>query len=128
MVNINIYILIRLFQDLTINNLSLLTVNLDRLIPSPHIVDELSVLLTSWVQLSVAVGLPVWSNVKGRLELLTSNHDGTDDTVVVVLTVDDETTEHVPDGGRQSVEEPTDQVVRHESQSQLIVVFVLDLP
>lgn len=125
---INYIISNRLFKDLTVSNLLDLAVDLNRLVPRPDVLDKGLVLRLGNIKLGVVVRLPIRSNVESRSKVLATDKESTDNTVVVVLTSNDGTTEHVLGRSRETVEETTDKVVGHESKSELVVVLVSNLP
>lgn len=108
--------------------LVLLAVVSDGLVPSPLSLNVGLVLRVAGVQLDKIVALVVGSNVKDGLVVVTTDDEGTLNDGVVVLTKDGGAAEEVLARSLQTVVEATDQVVRHESQGELIVVLVLELP
>ncbi|KAH3662050.1 hypothetical protein OGAPHI_006231 [Ogataea philodendri] len=114
----------QLFEHLTVDNFLAVV----RLVPSPHVLNELLVLWLGWVQFGERVRFPIWSNIESWNSILASDKESTNNTVVVVLSVNNGRTKQVFGGSGQSVEETSNQVVRHESQGQLIIVLVSDSP
>lgn len=108
--------------------LVLLAVVCDRLVPSPLSLNVGLVLRVAGVQLDKIVALVVRSDVKDGLEVVTTDDEGTLNDGIVVLAKDGGTTKEVLARSLQTVIEATNQVIRHESQGELIVVLVLELP
>ncbi|KAH3688921.1 hypothetical protein WICPIJ_000094 [Wickerhamomyces pijperi] len=117
-----------LFEHLTVSNFLGNTVDNNWLVPGEDVFDKGLVFWVGDIQLLEVVGFPIWSNIEGWLVLFTSDQEDTDNTVVVVFTVNNTGTEQVLGGTGQSVEETTQQVVGHEGQGQFVVVLVVDSP
>lgn len=97
-------------------------------VPSPLGLDVGLVLGVAGVQLDEVVALVVGSNVEDGLEVVTTDDEGTLNDRVVVLAEDGGAAEEVLARTLQTIVETTNQVVGHESQGELIVVLVLELP
>lgn len=97
-------------------------------VPSPLGLDVGLVLGVAGVQLDEVVALVVGSNVEDGLEVVTTDDEGTLNDRVVVLAKDGGAAEEVLARTLQTIVETTNQVVGHESQGELIVVLVLELP
>jgi len=117
-----------LFENLAIGVNVLLAVDGDGLVPGPLSLDVGTVLGLGGVELGKLVALIVGSNVEDREVFLATDNEGTLDDRVVVDSVDGATTEEVLARTLKTVVEATDEVVRHESHGQLIVVLVGNLP
>jgi hypothetical protein len=66
-----------LLHDLAVGELVGLAVDDDRLVPGPHVVDELLVLLLGGVELGELVGGHVGSDLEGRGGVLATDDKGT---------------------------------------------------
>lgn len=117
-----------LLEDLAIGPLVGLAVGLDGLIPAPLVLEEFLVLGLGGVELGELIGLPIWSDIESGHSLVATDEESTTDDGVVVLAVDGGGTEDVLAGSLKTGEEATDEVGAHESESQLIVVLVVDTP
>ena len=118
----------RLLELLPIRPLHLLPVDLHRLIPCKHRLDELLILRLARVQLRELVALVIRRDLKSRQRLLPTDEEGAFDDAVVGDAVDGAAAEEVLARCFQTREEAADQVGRHESHRQLVVVLVVDLP
>ena len=78
--------MLTLLEDLAVSPLIGLPIDLDGLIPSPHIVDEF--LILGGIKLGELVAVYIWSNIESRVSLLAADHEGTLDDRVVSHTVD----------------------------------------
>jgi hypothetical protein len=117
-----------LLEDLAIGKLHGLAVDDDRLVPSPHVVDELLVLGLGGVELGEGVRLHVGGDIERRLGLLATDDKGTLDDRVVGLAEDGASTEDVLAATLETREEATDLVVAHEGEGKLLVVLVVEAP
>lgn len=106
----------------------LLAVGNDRLVPSPHRLDESTVLRLGGVELLEAVALPVGGDVEDGLVLLATDNESTLDNRVVVLAVDGGAAKDVLARSLEAGVEAANEVVGHKSQGELLVVLVVDLP
>lgn len=100
----------------------------DRDIPGPEVFDQLAVFLAGVVELLELVALPVRSDVESRDMLLAADQESTTDEALVVLTIDGGSTEEVLARTLETSEETTNQVVGHEGELELIVIFVVNKP
>lgn len=96
-----------LLKNLAIRPLEFLALDLDRFVPSPHIVDKVTVFLGGGIELGELVALVVGRDVEGRLSFLTSNHESAADDGVVGVTEDGSSAEYVFAGGFKAGEEAT---------------------
>lgn len=117
-----------LLEDLAVGEVVGLAVDGDRLVPGPHVVDELLVLLLGGVELGELVGGHVGSNLEGGGGVLATDDKGTLDDGVVGLAEDGTGTEDVLAAALETGEEATDLVVAHESHGELLVVEVVEAP
>lgn len=65
--------LYRLFEDFTVGDFFLFTVDDNWFIPGQHVVDEFNIFIVFSVQFFEIIGFPIWSNIKGRNMILTSD-------------------------------------------------------
>lgn len=98
---------LHLLEDLPIGPLVCLAVDLNRLVPRPHLLDELLVGRLVRVQLDELVALPVGSDIEGGKGLVATHHEGPADDAVVGLPVDGARPEEVLSGGFEAGEETT---------------------
>jgi len=95
---------------------------------APLVLHELPVFLLTRIQLSEAVALPIWSYIKRRHGILATDQKRSLNDGVVALAIDGRSPEDVFAGCIKASKETTDQVVGHERQCKLIVVFVVNSP
>lgn len=94
--------------NLSVSPLILFTlIVLDRLVPRPHIIHELLVLLLRWVELNELITFIIWSHVEGWEGLVATDDEGTTDNGVVGDTVNGGGTEDVLAAGLETGEETT---------------------
>lgn len=98
-------LIFNLLENTTISKLISLAINNDGDILSPHISDELLVILAGVVELSELVRLPVGSDVEGLGGVLATDEESTLDDGVVVLAVDGGGAEDVLAGSLETGEE-----------------------
>lgn len=96
-----------LLEDLAVSPVVGLAVDLNGLVPRPHVVDKLLVLGLGWVELGELVALVVGSNVECRERLLASDDKGATNDRVVGLSVDRAGSEEVLAAGLKTGEETT---------------------
>ena len=77
-----------LLEDLAVGEVVGLAVDGDRLVPGPHVVDELLVLLLGGVKLGELVALDIGSDIEGGDSFLATDDESTCDDGVVGLSVD----------------------------------------
>lgn len=106
----------------------LLALTHNRDVPGPEVFDQLAVFLIGVVELLELVALPVRGDVESGDVLLATNQESTTDEALVVLTVDGGSTEEVLARTLETSEETTNQVVCHEGELELIVIFVVNKP
>jgi hypothetical protein len=104
---LSIYQQSRLLEDLAVGPVVLLAVGLDRLVPGPHVVNELLVLRLGGVKLGELVALVVGSNVEGLESVLATDEESSADDRVVGDTVNRAAAEEVFAAGLETVEEAT---------------------
>jgi hypothetical protein len=119
---------IRIKLTLAIGPLVLLAIDSDRLVPGPHVIDKLLVLLVLGVELLEIVRLDIRGDIEGGESLLTADEESTTNDRIVGDTVDGSGTENVLAGSLETSEEATDEVGGHEGHGELIVVLVVHLP
>ena len=117
-----------LLHDLAVGELVGLAVNDDGLVPGPHVVDVLPVLLLGGVELGELVGRHVGSDLEGGGGVLAADDEGTLDDGVVGLAEDGTGTEDVLAAALKTGEEATNLVVAHEGHGELVVVKVVEAP
>lgn len=100
----------------------------NRDVPGPEVFDQLAVFLVGVVELLELVALPVRGDVESGNVLLTTDQESTTDEALVVLTIDGGSTEEVLARTLKTSEETTNQVVSHEGELELIVIFVVNKP
>lgn len=108
--------------------LVLLAVVDDGLVPGPLSLNVGLVFGVAGVQLDELVALVVGSYVEDGFEIITTDDEGTLNDGVTVLAKDGGAAEEVLARTLQTVVEAADQVVGHESQGELVIVPVLELP
>ena len=118
----------RLFEDLAVSMGVLLAVNGDTLLPRPHVLEESLVIGVVTVQLLELVALPIRSNVEDTNVVLSTDDESTLDDRVVVFAVDGGSTEEVLARTLKTSVESTNQVVGHEGEGELLIVFVVNSP
>jgi hypothetical protein len=106
----------------------LLAVDGDGLVPLPHGLEELAVLSFGRVELSEGVALVVRSDVESGQVVLAADDEGTTDHGVVVLAVHGGRAEDVLARSLKAGVEPTNEVVGHEDEGELVVVLVVHAP
>jgi hypothetical protein len=117
-----------LLELLAVSPLVGLAVDHKRLVPAPHVIDELAILLLAWVELLELVALVVWGDVESWKSLLTTDQEGALDHGVVGDAEHGAAPEEVLARGLKTGEEAADEVRSHECHGELIVVLVVDLP
>ena len=102
-----IYLIIpsSLLKDLAVGPFVLLPVNLDRLIPSPHILNKFHVLGITGVQLCELVALVVRRNVECRFGFFATDQKGTFDDGIIGFSVNRGSAEDVFTGRFKAGEE-----------------------
>ena len=113
-------------EHLTVSPLHRLAVDLNRLVPRPHVVDELLVLRLGGVELGELVRVDIRRDVESRERLLAADDKGTPHDRVVGDAVNRSGAEQVLARALKTGEEAADEVGRHEGHGQLVVVLVVD--
>jgi hypothetical protein len=119
---------LNLLEDLAISPWVILSVNSNRLLPGPLLVDELLVLRFGVVKFGELVALIVWCDIESWQSLLATDDKSTLDDRVICDPVNGSTSEDILARSLKTSEEATDQVRSHENLSKLIIVLVIDLP
>lgn len=96
-----------LLEDLSVRPLVGLAVDVDRLVPGPHVVDKLLVLSLGGVELGELVALVVRGDIEGRKSLLATDDECTTDDRVIGDTEDGRATKEVLAAGLETSEETT---------------------
>ena len=94
-----------LLENLPIRPLISLPLDLNRLIPSPHIIHKVPILLLARIQLRKLIALVVGRDLERRRSVLATDDKGAADDGIVGLAVDGSGTEDVFAGGFEAVEE-----------------------
>jgi hypothetical protein len=118
----------RLFENVAISKGKLLAFTDDRDVPSPEVVNQLTVLFAGVVELLEVIAFPVRGDIESGDGLLATDQEDTSDEAVVVLSIDTSSTEEVFARSLETSEEATNQVVSHEGKLELIVIFVVNEP
>jgi hypothetical protein len=117
-----------LLELLAVSPLVGLAVDHERLIPAPHVVHELAILLLAWVELLELVALVVWGDVESWKSLLATDQEGALDHGVVGDAEHGAAPEEVLARRLKTGEEAADEVGSHEGHGELVVVLVVHLP
>lgn len=97
-------------------------------VPCPEVFDQLAVFLFGVVELLELVALPVRGDVESGDVLLAANQESTTDEALVVLAIDRGSTEEVLARSLETSEETANQVVSHEGELKLVIIFVVNKP
>ncbi len=94
-----------LFEHLAVRPLILLSLDLNRLIPAPLVLQELLVFCLCRVKLGELVALIVWSHIKGRVSFIATDEEGALDDRIVADTVDRGSPKEILAGCFETIEE-----------------------